>query len=204
MLVAITKGDVELWGLLAGMLPPRPRVLELGEANWYCDLPMPDGARDPWEAARFFYKATLDPVEIIAIDLNGTDRALRHDLNDPLPDSDTFAPFDIVINTGTLEHLFDQRQAWQTVHDMTAVGGIMVHSLPVAGWPDHGLYCYQPCLVADIERANGYQPLAVYCNRDAGGAGNHQLHVAWLKVKPGPFVVPRQGRYIIKKDWRDE
>ncbi len=203
--MAITRGDVELWGLLEGMLPLCPRVLELGEANWYCDLPLPDGARDPFSAALRFYQRLFDYAEIVAVDLNGTSRALKHDLNEPLPDCPPFdVPFDVVINTGTLEHLFDQRQGWQTAHDMTATGGIMVHSLPVAGWPDHGFYCYQPCLVADVEKANGYQPLAVYCEKDIGATGNHQLHLAWRKVKDGPFVVPRQGRYTVQRDWRDE
>lgn len=204
--MAITAGDVKLWGLLAGGLPAWPRVLELGEANWYCDLPKPGGVGNcVFAAAKRFYAETLQYSEIVSVDLNGTKAALRLDLNEPLPATAPFdRPFDVVINTGTLEHVFDQRQAWQTVHEATAAGGIMVHSLPVSGWPDHGFYTYQPCFLQDLEAANGYEPLAVYVAKDVNKPGNHTVHLAWRKQHGGPFCVPRQGRYNVKRDWRHE
>ena len=156
-------------------------------------------------AARRFYGDTLDYREIVSVDLNGTPDAIPLDLNEPLPTEPPFhVPFDVVINTGTLEHVFDQRRAWQTVHEQTAVGGIMVHSLPVAGWPDHGFYCYQPCFLTDLEAANGYRPLAVVRSDDLGPAGSVQLHLAWRKERGGPFIVPQQGRYAAARDWRAE
>jgi hypothetical protein len=43
--MAIARMDIEMWEALKakGVLPPAPLVLELGEANWYGDVPAPDG-----------------------------------------------------------------------------------------------------------------------------------------------------------------
>lgn len=191
--MAISQGDVDLWRLIAAAVPRGGRVLELGEANWYMDAEPPAGSSSPWDAARRFYRDVLDPREVVAVDLNGTERSLRLDLNEPLPEAPPFdRPFDVVINSGTLEHVFDVRRAWQTAHDCCAAGGLMVHSAPVGGWEDHGFYTYQGCFFHDIEAANGYTPLAAVVSELSGGK---QLHLAWRKGRDGPFRVPRQGRY---------
>jgi SAM-dependent methyltransferase len=234
--MAITTGDCLLWRTLRQMdaIPARPRVLELGRANWYGDIGAaamnadlrafsdpddpwlpPAGKLNPFSVADCYYHALLRHPERLAIDLDpGASGALRLDLNLPLPDP-FWDAFDIVINTGTLEHVFDQRQAWQTAHDACKPGGLMVHALPLWGWIDHGFYCHQPTLVADLATANGYDILAwIYAEMQPSSAllvqsGADILsisksrsqerpamqHVAFRRPIAQPFRVPRQGVY---------
>lgn len=171
----------------AGFLPADPEVLEFGEANWYGDVPIEqldediglfvaDAAerdrlrsalREYWakveaedftdelfHIAKIFYRVMLNPASTTAIDFDGTAEAIRHDLNTPL---DLGRTFDMTMNFGTGEHIFNAYQFFKSVHDATRPGGIMMHGMPFHGWVDHGFYCLQPTLYFDLAAANGYQ-----------------------------------------------
>ncbi len=253
--MAITAADVALWKKLRamGVIPPAPAVVEIGQANWFGDVPTDwmEGAiaaqcaakSSAWRAmsslatlqamsedaracsfglARLFWLDVFrDLATIDAIDLHGEPEAIRYDLNTPVP-ADLCARFDVLVNTGTLEHLFDQRQAWANCHDLVKPGGLMVHGLPWTGWPEHGLYNYQPGFVLDLAHANGYElllrwyteimPLKIIPLSGDGklklevGAGNSMIHVAMRKLTDAPFVVPRQAYYdapLQRPSWRD-
>jgi len=195
--MALTKADVSMWAELAraGQVPSAPRVLEIGQANWWGESPVPDGCEgeDSFAVARAWYARTLGFSRIVAVDLHGVD-ALVHDLNEPLRlDED----FDIVINTGTSEHVFDQRQLMTTIHDHCVQGGLMVHAAPWQGWEDHGFYSYQPCFFRDLARANDYEVLYAQTWTFAApdGPRSTMIYVALKKTREAPFRVPRQGRY---------
>lgn len=197
--MALTQADISMWEDLAGrgLVPPSPRVLEIGQANWFGDAEPPEDCRDacPFAVARKWYTKVLGYASILAIDLHGRD-ALCYDLNEPLPVS--FDPFDIIINTGTAEHIFDQRQLLTTIHDCCAVGGLMVHAAPWQGWEDHGFYGYQPCFWCDLAKANDYEVLYAQTwsfGAAPGGHPNTMNYVALRRTHAGPFRVPRQGRY---------
>jgi hypothetical protein len=230
--MALTSGDYKLWRDLkaAGHIPPRPRVLEIGQANWWGDVPLDqlraDGVEVPiafdgehaFHVARAFYKHVLDFSEIVAIDKHGTAEAIDLDLNSPLPlDLVPNRPlsaearrFDIVINTGTAEHVFNQCQLFASIHDATKAGGLMVHAAPLDGWHDHGFYRYEPCFWRDLATANGYRLVyALLWGRPPAPApielghldavprseGDSILHTVWRKYAAGAFRVPMQGRY---------
>ena len=89
-----------------------------------------------------------------AVDLHGTAISEQHDLNLPLPFADKF---DVVTNLGTAEHVFNQYQAFKSVHEKTKPGGIMIHALPNQGCYDHGFYNYHPTFVFDLCEANRYR-----------------------------------------------
>lgn len=174
-----------------GDLPKRPAVIEFGESNWYGDVSIaqldtdigqfvadPDtrtrlrdrlaheakrlaaGEDDAgWRVAKIAYAAFLGPESLIAVDMGGrTEEALKLDLNEKvsLP-----RQYDIAINFGTAEHIFDQRRFFTTVHEVTRPGGLMIHSAPFRGWLDHGFYNLQPTLYADLALANGYTPIVM-------------------------------------------
>ncbi len=195
--MAIDAAALNLWNSLKPHLPKRPRVLELGQANWFGDVEPRDVAElqgytwdglDLFALARLYYFALLQFTTLESIDRQGPG-ALDYDLNRPLPTA-LDQPYDIVINTGTAEHVFDQGQLFRTVHDHTAVGGLMVHAFPVAGCAEHGFYTYQPNLLRELAAANGYRLLAAVTSRTGG---DEVLHLAWQKVEGLPFVVPQQG-----------
>lgn len=163
-------------------MPPNPSFLELGEANWYGDVPYEQlsddicryleetdeqiellqelinvvRAEQPamlWDVAKIFYRIFLNYREIVAIDCGGTERALRLDLNQPVS---LGRVFDVVYNGGTAEHVFNVWQFFKTVHDHTANGGLMIHGAPFTGWLDHGFFNFNPTFYWDLASANGY------------------------------------------------
>jgi len=83
-------------------------------------------------------------------------RSVNVDLNDPpsgRPD------FDIVTNFGTSEHVVNQASVFRFMHELTAVNGVMLHSIPAAGGRDHGFFNYHPGLFFDLAAANRYEVL---------------------------------------------
>jgi hypothetical protein len=189
--MALTSGDLAMWSELKerGVIPPNPRVLEIGQANWYGDIAPPPGCEDPnpYVVARKFYRQMLNYSEITAFDYSGPD-ALCVDLNEPVMG---LMQRDIVINTGTTEHVFDQRQVFETIHDACAVGGLMVHVVPWKGWIDHGFYNYQPNLFRALAQANQYQ--GIYSAKQ--GVIDQLLYLVFRKTSDLPFVLPLQGTY---------
>ncbi len=228
-----------------GLLKPGGTLIEFGEANWYGDVTLdtlrvdidafaPDDRKkslraelDQVEAARprfmdfdlarIFYDCFLAPSVRVAVDLHGTKTALKLNLNEPVAGALAIhgAPFDIMFDFGTAEHVFDVRQFFANAHDVTKPGGVMIHGLPWTGWIDHGFYNFQPTVFFDLAAANGYT-LHTLCyaatnpftlesinSRDAftalaksgALAANAQLYAVFSKGADQPFRVPMQGYY---------
>jgi SAM-dependent methyltransferase len=162
--MAITATHYRLFKSLP--LPQGGSLLEIGEANWYGDLEPDfpcDLKGDLHDIAKAFYDATFAPSRLMAIDWNGTPSALRVDLNDGHATAEAVrdGDFDVVINHGTAEHIFNIAQVFRTMHDACADGGLMVHDAPFTGWIDHGFYCLQPTLFYDLAAANNYEVVKV-------------------------------------------
>ncbi len=237
--MAITRADCLIWDELSRgcKVPEAPTLLEIGQANWYGDTPLgwlykriderrPElepafraavDARDVFALARIFYACLLGVKRAVAVDLHappGSD-ALALDLNEPI---DLGEKFSVIVNTGTLEHVFDQRRALTTIHDHCAPGGLMMHAGPLGGWPDHGLFHAQPGLWFDLAKANAHESAAMaYADLRAGEvaavldpaelrratwADGSMLYVVLRKVEDAPFRVPMQGVYSDAPDAR--
>src|ERR1700730_18172259 len=65
--------------------------------------------------------------------------------------------YDLVINSGTTEHIFNQWNCFELMHHATRVGGVMYCQLPATGYLDHGYFCYTPLFFRDIAAANKYE-----------------------------------------------
>jgi len=102
------------------------------------------------------------------------------DFNQPIPRR-LWGQFDLVYDGGTLEHIFDVRQALANVVRLLRPGGAALHHVPVNGYVGHGFYQFSPVLFTAYYAANAFQELfmahhykldGVYrCERlaDAGG-----------------------------------
>lgn len=242
--MAITA--VEYWLISrlahAGLLPPAPHVLECGENNWYGDVPLETLGRDIYrviadpearrrsfleldriaqaqaptmlfEIARLFYRVFLGYASLSPIDLGGSGGAARVDLNLPFTAD---RAFDVTVNFGTGQHVFDIHQFFRTVHDHTAPGGLMLHGMPLTGAPDEGFYHVQPTLYWDLALANRYEvlmllyaeiePLKVreLVGRDdvaamarRGEVGPRaSVYAVLRRGAAAEFAVPRQERYL--------
>ena len=61
------------------------------------------------------------------------------DLNHPIPD-ELNEMFDLVIDGGTMEHLFDTKQCIENISRMIKVGGRVIHMQVSNNYSGHGLY----------------------------------------------------------------
>lgn len=80
-----------------------------------------------------------------------------HDLNSPGLDSKWAGAYDVVIDHGTLEHVFHLPNALHTLFRLLRVGGRLITSTPTSGFLEHGFYMIQPTLFADYYRANEWE-----------------------------------------------
>ena len=190
-------------------------LLEIGQANWYGDLDPQEAGLQRQESlfaiAAEFYATWFSPTKHIAIDKHGP-TASKADLNKQI---DTDQQYDVVINHGTAEHVFNIAQVFRTMHDACEVGGWLIHDAPWNGWPDHGFYNLQPTLFFDLARANCYEIAkmavhdfntrkihAIERREDVTALihsgelpPNANLFVALRKRFNTPFQIPTQGYY---------
>lgn len=225
-----------------GGIKPGGALLEIGEANWYGDVSkqslvddihqfVTDPARRQtllarlnevekldhnamsFEIPKIFYEIFYAPCEHQAIDFHGTEIAQKLDLNVPIRLS---RKFDIIINHGTAEHVFNIGQVYRTIHEWTVPGGLMIHEGPFFGWVDHGFYTMQPTLFFDLADFNQYVIHGLFITEIASQMmlnvhsreeiyelaknkkipDNSQLFVVMRKsAHEQPFRVPVQGYY---------
>jgi hypothetical protein len=242
----------------AGVLPHRGRILEIGKANWYGDMSYTDMLIDLGElpadrppplsldmslggdrqgylfgVVSQLYKLLMQPVSVVSFDMDPTAVALDAkpwDLNTfAILSEDGRGNFNLVINHGTAEHIFNIANVFRVMHDACAVGGLMIHESPFTGWVDHGFYCLQPTLFWDVAAANGYEIVKVAIEHLASRSivpiqsreqilemkrrdqlpDNAMLWVAMRKTSAEAFKVPMQGVYSnsvsaeVQQAWRE-
>jgi hypothetical protein len=101
-----------------------------------------------------------------AIDIDGTPGCIPLDLNyDSVPDAEV-GKYQIVTNFGTTEHIANQFNAFKVIHDLTALGGVMLHNVPAQGMLTHGLVNYTHKFFWMLARSNGYQVLKLMFKGD--------------------------------------
>jgi hypothetical protein len=78
------------------------------------------------------------------------------DLNDPLLRERISDSYDLIYDSGTIEHIFDAPTALRTLVHLTAIGGAVVHASPANGFMDHGLWQLSPDLFRTFYRSAGF------------------------------------------------
>jgi hypothetical protein len=108
-------------------------------------------------------------MEILDIAQERERATIVHDLNDPIP-RELHGRFGTVIDSGTLEHIFDVRSAFRNVADLAQPGGRVIHLNPVNQHVNHGFWQISPTAHFDYYRANNFEELhahmVVYSSRD--------------------------------------
>jgi len=82
---------------------------------------------------------------------------LNLDIGKPL-DSEWKGKFGTVLNGGTIEHIFDVRQAMTNVHQLVRAGGTIIHLAPVT-WINHAFVNFNPKIFRSIAEVNCYEIL---------------------------------------------
>jgi hypothetical protein len=181
-----------------------------------------------YEIARVFFSGIVDAASYSAIDPGTPTSRYQFDLNFPVPLEEQF---DLSINNGTAEHIFNVAQFFKTAHERTKPAGLMIHSSPFTGWPDHGFYNFQPTFFFDLARSNRYDILSFLCGqikplkyvqitshgdfakliKEGRIPPNTHLNVVFRKPsEPQDFVMPTQAYYAgaltpeMKRMWHEQ
>lgn len=105
-------------------------------------------ARDFWNWLGFEYAS---------IDIDGSPGSMPLDLNYDEAPPLALGKYQLVTNFGTTEHVANQLNAFEVIHNLTALGGVMIHHLPMQGMFNHGLINYNPKFFWMLARSNGYK-----------------------------------------------
>jgi len=102
-----------------------------------------------------FYGALgfTDCQALDATDYEGAD--IIADLNVPIPEQ-FHNQFDVIVDWGTLEHVFHLPQALDNLFKMLRIGGRIIHFDAASNSVDHGFYMYSPTLFWDFYECNGF------------------------------------------------
>jgi len=147
------------------------------------------------------------------------------DLNCDVPE-DLVNQFDVIIDPGTLEHVFDLRNSLKNIFLMLREGGRIIHlSAPASNAIEHGFYMFSPTLFYDYYECNNFKINVLHLVKrfsrggmlyhdffeyEPGGLDNvdwntdaseyHILCIATKTAQSTGTVVPQQGAYV--KRWR--
>jgi hypothetical protein len=98
----------------------------------------------------------LTNIEYNSVDVCPGLKTTILDLNFDVVPKEMVGHYDVVFNFGTTEHIFNQWNCFEFMHDAVAVEGVIYHQLPASGYLDHGYYCYTPLFFQEMAEANGY------------------------------------------------
>jgi hypothetical protein len=119
---------------------------------------IPDGYEllpDDAPSSRFFWESL--GFRYAALDFDGHRDSTAIDLNKDTVPRRLRGNFGLVVNTGTTEHVANQDNAFRVIHDLAAVGGVMIHELPASGMMTHGLFGYNMKFFWLLCRENEYE-----------------------------------------------
>jgi SAM-dependent methyltransferase len=90
------------------------------------------------------FLSLLGAKEIVAIDVSDYEGAeIIHDMNQPIPDS-LVSSFDLVLDGGTLEHVFDFPTALRNATQMVRPNGRFISFTMANNFCGHGFYQFSP------------------------------------------------------------
>lgn len=110
------------------------------------------------------------------------------DLNSELPD-EFHSAYDLVIDTGTLEHCFNIGQAFRSMCEMTKLGGAVITMAPMT-IINHGFWNFSPTAYFDGFQQNGFS-LAFLQGRTKGEGGVKMIDFADKPIKR--MIVPPEA-----------
>lgn len=169
---------------------------------------LPETFGPVYDTIAFLARCGIHADVIDAAMLWGVDRIV--DLNDPLP-ADLFGKYQLVIDTGTLEHCFNVGGAFRNMCDMTALNGVILSMAPLS-IVNHGFWNFSPTAFYDGFTQNGFKPLFLQARAksvdsvsmyDFSKATDERISVApetviisaARRISSVPFKWPIQSKY---------
>jgi SAM-dependent methyltransferase len=173
----------------------------------------------PKDRALYFAEDFLTPLgfSVDSMDASAYEGAtIIHDLNKPIPD-DLIGKYDLVIDGGTLEHVFNFPAALENAMRMLKVGGHLFLVTPANNQCGHGFYQFSPELFfRALSPVNGFDMVRLYMTGRGGpyhvadpalvhgrvellNADGAHMMVHAKKLADLPLTAPQQSDYLV--DW---
>lgn len=101
--------------------------------------------------------------QINSCDISGSEApTFTLDLNQPVP-RELWGMYDTVIDSGTIEHIFDLKTVLHNIHALLKPGGRAIFmTVPVSNYVDHGYHMFSPQLLYDYYSINHYRIASSY------------------------------------------
>ena len=104
----------------------------------------------------FLFKA-LGFSEVKSIDVNDYESTdIMFDLNNNEVPKELVGKFDVIMDSGTTEHIFHIPNCLNNLNMMLKKGGRIICCLPTSNYVDHGFYMFSPTLFWDYYSANKF------------------------------------------------
>lgn len=131
------------------------------------------------------YLRFIGAEEVHSMDYSGHEGATHvHDMNQPIPDG-LKNQYSVVIDGGSLEHIFNLPTALRNCMEMTAVGGHFISITPANNFLGHGFYQFSPELFfSALSEDNGFEVVRVI-------AFENRRNARWFAAKD-PRVIKRR------------
>lgn len=174
----------------------------------------------PKNKSLYFAEDLMNPLgfRVDALDASPYEGAnIIHDLNLPIPDHFS-GRYDLVIDGGTLEHVFNFPVAISNVMKLVKTGGDIFLFTPANNQCGHGFYQFSPELFFRIfAERNGFELLRLYISTPSGtyhvidpavvhgrvqllNSEGTMIMVHARKIAERPFTAPQQSDYV--EEWQ--
>jgi hypothetical protein len=138
-------------------------------------------------------------AEVVSIDINGKDGTLPLDLELQLP---VFLEneFDVVINSGTTEHIKDQYAVFKNIHELCKPGALVFHMVPrMNNWVNHGYWSYTATFFLNLIRLSHYKLIDLHIDdyvSEKKGNKNDLVFVCMQITKGAGFPTEEQFLHL--------
>ena len=106
--------------------------------------------------------AALGFSESVRIDVSDYEAVEEvFDLNADETPAHLIGRFDVLLDTGTLEHVFHIPNALKHLYRLVKPGGRIIHNTPASNHLDHGFWMFSPTVFQDYYAANGFEINAI-------------------------------------------
>lgn len=113
-------------------------------------------------AQTFFAYLGIKPKDYYDVDKFDFDKPkIIHDLEKPLPRK-YHNYFNFVLDSGTLEHIFDVKSVMENIVKSVKLGGYVLQMIPAQNFLNHGFYQFSPTFFYDFYTANGFNIVESY------------------------------------------
>lgn len=125
-------------------------------AGWHGVKLHAPAASGTMDDVHFFMALGFDRVH--SLDINPLRKSdLIHDLNQEVP-RHLYGNYDLVLDGGTMEHVFDSTAVLKNIHRLLKVNGRIMHGSPCNNHRiDEGYHLFSPSFLWDFYETNGYR-----------------------------------------------